>query len=895
MKKAKVLTLLSILTLSITALSSCDCGTFSDSTNSSKDESDYYVPQGDTPDNTKPNTTHEDVEESGNTGTVDHGSFTVSLNGLQSWYYPDDKIDWDEVSLTLNFEDKSVRTLSAVEFDVDEATNKDTEAIIHTDGLYKYSQEGLIPEDSYFIFYEFDYEEVHYESYILMTTISYFPTEVYEVMEFLEPSSISTYKQNLTRVNDDLENGKESQFITSPEAYEVGDDNPFTLTPELWLWNKQTQMIELPSNYHTNISVSYNGEKLEENNIYASFSGFSVQFKEAAIDKEFTIDLTLEGFTNDLTGNPISPIELTVLVKDGYNVYDPIDLGRMSLVADKSTVSHFENYQSYHNATFFVPDSYDESGNVTEWHYEASGYYSYWEDFYESKGIEGATNVNGIFLHDNLTLTIYDVPEAFSISEEEAKANGVEDVADMVGSLRDDTPIYDHCMEDDFTFNGNLFKLDCSILTWGMTDSDSSGFTYKTHTSKTWMEGSSVLFCIDGYRKDPNKPTCTIKNLEAVGNADPDAYAGKCDESGTPYTEEHLAEMDSQSVQFCKSLGAHTVIDNIICKLFRGAYQSEKTRSDEQAFEISHVKTYDCYSTAIVLWCSAKNNVSTSVFKRFGGCAVALTSATDYVEGYEYCGIDIADDVIIESEVSGTEPWFVNTLYLVYSLDLGQLGTFDLDLDLSGIVVTMFKEFDAFLSGGSYGDYPCLDYGKSFLKGGETFNFIAAMLDRSVLNPLYTSMEYDGGGIALDPTQEDEEGTYAYYARAFYNDTSVCRERGSSSGVTMPLFTTNTGKMFAPILERSGSLLNYTYSEYLLDVKHYVDTGEMKDITETGNALTSEDTTVYIYYEYNIIELLGSTLASLASAAGLEFFMGLTLVVSLYDTESSDDVNNRRS
>ncbi|MCD8209652.1 MAG: hypothetical protein LUC31_02415 [Coprobacillus sp.] len=891
MKRIKFITLASVLLLCVTTLSSCNFGSLDDSDKkTSSGDSTYDVPVGDDPSSMgKPNTSKEELEESGNTGTVDHGDFTVSLSTLQSWYYPTDNINWDEVTLTLTFEDKSVVTLTHVEFDVDKATKEDTEAIIHTDGLYSASQQGLIPEGTYYLSYEFDYEEDHYESYALMVTVTLFPSEVYTVMEFEKPSLITTYEYNLTRVNSDLENGGENQFITSPSAYEVGDDNPFTLTPTLWLWNKKTQNIELPTYYHTSISVSYNGEELEASNQYASFSGFSVQFTSEAIDKEFEITLTLEGFDSDIVNNPIEPITFTVLVKDGYNVYDPIDLGRMSLVSGNTSVSNFENNRSGRNATFFAPDEYDSNGNVTQWHYEATQYHYFWEDFYESKGISGATNVNGIFLHDNITLTIYDVPEAFSISEEEAKANGVDNVSDMVGSLRDDTPIYDHCMEDDFTFNGNLFKLDCSILNWGMTDSDSSGFTYKTHTSNTWMEGSSVLFCVDGYRNDPNKPTCTIKNLEAVGNANPNAYAGKVDESGTPYTQEHLTEMDSQSIQFCKSLGAHTVIDNIICKEFRGAYQSEKTRSDEQALEISRVKTYDCYSTAIVLWCSANNSVSSSVFKRFGGCAIALTSATDYVTGYEYCGIDIASDVIIESEVSGTEPWFINTLSIEYTLSLGNLGDFNLDLDLSGIIVTMFKDFDSFLSGGYYGDYPCLDYGKTFLKNGESFNFIAAMLDRSILNPLYTSISYDGGSMSLDPTKEEDTGSYSYYARAFYNDTSVCRERGSSSGTTVPLFTTNTGKMFAPVLERSGSLLNYTYSEYLLDVKHYVDTGDKKAITDTGSALTSEDTTIYIYYEYNIVELIGSTLAQMASALGLEFFMGMGLVVSLYD-ENSDVV-----
>ncbi len=370
MKKYKVITLIGMLAVSLGCLAGC--GLFNDSKDDGKNSNNNNTDSGDGSigfeipvDPNKGYENPEDVEDSGNTSEVTHGDFTVRLNGLNSWYYPDDEIDWEGVTLTLTYEDLTEVHFRNVEFDVDSPTSEDTEVVINTNGLYAQSQRSTdMLEGTYYISYSFDYEGESYSSYVLAVIVTYLPTTIYDVFSLEDPQLKITYEQNLQRVEYDMDKSAENQFYVTPDYYEVGDDNPFIFQPELWLYNKTTGKTEIPNSYHVAESV-YLGETVGVNeldlddNEYVSVSGFDFQFTEEADGKVFTIVLTLEGFSYDITGNPIDPIVFTVKVQDGWNVYDALDLGRLNLVPDDFDDGWSYNYTSQ-NA--YIDTSYDHQG-----------------------------------------------------------------------------------------------------------------------------------------------------------------------------------------------------------------------------------------------------------------------------------------------------------------------------------------------------------------------------------------------------------------------------------------------------------------------------------------------------------------------------------------------------
>ncbi|MCD8203891.1 MAG: hypothetical protein LUB56_02060, partial [Coprobacillus sp.] len=312
----------------------------------------------------------EDTDKTEQEKEEENKDFSVSINNLATYYLPTDTIAWEDVSLTLTFKDTSLNsiTLTKGAFDTEELGEED-EFILYTSGLYELSivAGDEIPEGNYSISYYLEYEGEPYTGYLMSVLINSYPEEVYTVYSFTEPEFIEKYAQNLKRVNSE-EDALESEFYATPEYYEIGDDNPFIYQPELILWdgtygyNEEgiIMNLEYPNTYSATASVTHlvDGEEEEvdlASNEYVSYSNFAFDFTEDAIGEVFTVTITLNNFTLDIHGHPIPSYSLTVKVEDGYNVYNAIDLGRMSLVDNEKldeeglSVSDFEYGESYYN------------------------------------------------------------------------------------------------------------------------------------------------------------------------------------------------------------------------------------------------------------------------------------------------------------------------------------------------------------------------------------------------------------------------------------------------------------------------------------------------------------------------------------------------------------------
>ncbi|MCD8209651.1 MAG: hypothetical protein LUC31_02410 [Coprobacillus sp.] len=1007
MKKYKILTFTGLLAVSLGCLTGCglfddtkgDSGKTNNNNNnntSSDEKTGFEIPVDDTKGYEEP----EDVEDSGNTGETSHGDFTVKLNGLNSWYYPDDEIDWSGVSLTLTYDDLTEVQLRNLEFDVDEAENEETEAIINTAGLYAQSQRDTdMVEGTYAISYAFTYDDVQYSSYILIVTVTYLPTSVYDVFSFEDPQLKITYEQNLQRVEYDMDNSAENQFYVAPDYYEVGDDNPFTFQPELWLYNKTTSQTEIPSSYHVNESV-YLGESTEvpnlkldlDNNQYVSVSGFDFQFTEEAIGKVFTIVVELVGFNQDIASNPIQPITFTVKVQDGWNVYDALDLGRLNLVPDDfddgwsvyssgtnadtsydhmgreyfesagpggyriwphryytltlpdgstETCSHGgneyvaydevpegadpANYELHVSLTYAGPwcqtdwmtaphdNSYETSGNACEyWHYMVKPDV-YWKNFLEEKGRENLQPVNGMFIHSDLMITQDVIPPEFFVTADEAYYLGpevgasivdmigdlgsfdsmVETLVDsvlgfptegdpyvydeMVGAVRDRSYIYNHHMNHDFLFDGNLFKINGSSLKWGMNNvfyAQINGY-YPT-SAKFSIQGNSCWFVFDQNRNLNNADDifdCTFKNVEFMGNSK--GYV----ESGSNNSSSESALTDSErasgSLSFLMSHSSQVFVDNVIVKNANIAFWSQTNRSGYTPLKITNSKVYDCYTTAFYVWLGGVVEVSHSEFKRFGGTASILISGAcsssnstrhPYDTENKYSGLSFSDDCIIDCPVGGTESWF--------------------SLNNASTLVTQVKGYDTYLNA----------LGKSLVDSDDKMNITSLFMDEMYIlsgtHDLFTGITTSTGGsyaINSNDTGEDTDDTKTmqYYIEnyAVMEDNTVLGGLIGSK-YSVPLFITNTGKILG--WYDSSKI---TSSSYRLDD---IIASDAQSSAVKASTLSSEDTECLIVLpclqdglsvnSWSTFELILDLVAAVSDYSFCDTYLGI--VLHLYDYAS---------
>ncbi|MCD8209710.1 MAG: hypothetical protein LUC31_02710 [Coprobacillus sp.] len=846
-------------------------------------------------------------------------SLSVELYGLNAYYSPTDSIDWESVYLDVTVFNKKEEvnhfTLTDGEFDVIEQTSEESGFALDTSGLYTNSvNENTIPEGTYPLTYYFTYNEQVYSGSPFSIVVAYDFTAAYEVVAFQQPDTIIKFLQNQQRVDreDDV---SESNFIDYVDEYVVGDDNPFIYRPTLELipTGEEDATHLYPTNYPVNVTVTdVSGEDEEEldldNNEYVTFDSatFGFQFTSEAIGKSFTLSVYPRGFSQDLFGLAIQAQTLTVTVQDGYNVYKPLDLGRMALSSGKDYYIDEENHSRVNSrGYYYVPFSnyvteskvlFVQDEDTEQVHFERIQYDETWYNFLESRGETDLTAVNGIFLHDDMVITNNDIPSEFVISEEEAKFFGV-DYDDMVGSLRDEVAIYDHQMEEDFTLNGNLFALDASNLKWAMTrhgydgSDDESGreIEYYAENNTSYDEGHNVLLYADNhftqeddgdYLKEDflathdgeNKKVYTLENVELFGNQERKWNYDQADENED-------ASKASGCMTCFESRAGSAVVNNVIVKHFLTSFYAFYTIAGVTCLDISDSKIYDCYGTALYARFSADNIISNSVLRRFGGPVVVLISGEGVSahSGYDYsrAGFVFTSDVDCEANLYGGESWF----------DIYNIKSY----------ITYLNWFDVLFSGGKLLDlYEFNSMGKTLFNpersDGDYFNLIAGGFDRKINGgyQINTSITYNGVeytynnhyGQEFSHTGQqfyftDIEGfepdteCFSYLVNKFIDDTSLsCVDlSGYLTLETLPVFMTNTGEVFA--LASGTQLFGVPLSMYLLDLKAYYNRGEEDSSSASDYKFTSlnpEDDTVFMYLN------IGGII--------------LTLCFSLYDTIS---------
>ncbi len=831
------------------------------------------------------NNTSEEIEEL---------PFTASISGLYAFYSPSDTIDWDEVGVTLTFKNYSKLALTRGEIDPSKRnyTPGEGEYSLTTNGLY--NESGALEEGTYAISYAFTYEGELYEGNFDTVIVSSNPSSSYMVFSYSEPSFQVEYESNLIRSDVTSEEVSEDNFYEdlSSETYEIGADNLFIYAPSLIVMSANGSTAMAPSSYQVTYTVK-DSKGSEVGSDIVSYDGyFGFQFTSKAIGNTYTISMSPRFFTTDVTGNPLSASTMSVKVCEGYNVYNALDLGRINLTS--VTTSELSGYTNGYSEPIF----YDASSKSLQ----PIAYSEIWTNYLTELGETSLTPIKGVYLHSDIDITTDNIPSEYLVSEEEVNTIGNGN-SDCVGSLRDYSRIYTHLLNSDFTFNGNLFKIDTSSISWGKTfyvEGMEDADYYYSENQLLFNPGHSNLFLFSGKdeKLSSSSYTVTFKNVESNGNTAGILTTGEDEESI------RNAELASGSLIFYDSSNAKSEVSNTIIKNYMIGYFSCDAKCESEkdyCLNLSDSKIYDCYNSALFIRESENNYVKSCDFARFGGPAIFLISNDLNIrdssgtitesKASNKAGVTVNENVTISAQLQGDEAWFTlvgatSMMTTISNMDAffrggiypftGSVNLNNLDLDLSA-----FQEILETIAPGGFLEFtnpvnvPCDSAGKTILDEDGKFNFMEIGLDYDYLGAAYENiyssynvehsdgsithmnvdMSYDSDSYELTEANQasfPEEDKLSYVVSEYFKD---------GDHPSMAVFMTNTGKIFGLQVAFEGTFesladildLDNRLKISLIDLWHWAYTGgenggQNVSLTDLNEELDSSDSELFFYY-----------------------------------------------
>lgn len=586
---------------------------------------------------------------------------SVSANNVSQYYYLTSEIDWDAITLTVKYSDNSKKTLTKGEFDVnmsDVAT--DTEFVVYTDGLHAQTNPMTVGE------YDLTCKLVGSDtSYSLLTvTVNTNMSLVYDMWDFTKPANIAKYESC------EKSSTEEAKFYEVKTGYVVGNDNGFSIIPEYTLALKgEDEALEQKPMIDLNVKVYLLGDgdsaTLLNDDTHYTYSNGKIYFTDSELTegKSYRIEISPKDFEEDDLGNPIQSVKFEVTVEDGYNVYNALDLGVINLTTedfDSGVDTAARNAKRDTWQRGFAPNVFWDSATQG---YKNCKIDELWESFLTSKGYTNLHSVNGVFLHSDITITTDDIPVDYILTEDEAPVGSY-----AYKTLRDGSYLYQHFMEDDFTFNGNYFTINATQIPVSLSDNNEDPLEIYQNAGNVDFFGHSTLFSFAGLKNKTSTTTTKILNLNSVGNTG--GYIAKDSED-----EESVKAAGGLIYMRANRSGA-VEIDNCISKNFMIAWYTEvnvkghiETAKDsgefvdvDQAFNLNHVKTYDTFNSSLYTWgSSAGVHITKSEFKRFGGPIMMIicdTTGSNYACANGAYNNEIDDETIIDNPVAGQEAWF---------------------------------------------------------------------------------------------------------------------------------------------------------------------------------------------------------------------------------------------
>ena len=472
------------------------------------------------------------------------------------------------------------------------------------------------------------------------------------------PAFYETYKRNtqtldkVNYINDSSKTLLATTFFENQEEskdpYRVGTDNPFKLNITGKVTDKDgvDSMINDP---HILVEVSKYNEitktytKLEDaalaDHLTIAQDKKSVDFKDEAAGNKYRLTIKADSSAYGRIGGNYADINLDIEVVKGYNVYDKADL------------SLFDNCQAA------------------------------WNEVKTANGIADVVT-SGLVLHSNITITNDDVPASFKYSQQEVetyissfgpdfnnwcamKSVTAEQGKDLlIGSFKDRGTLFSRetkTGQENFTFDGNYFKVDCSGIkqVYAFTDdalqTGSVAEEYMPSDPTKGCEGSHAqLFGINEYfhRALPEgfygNGKVVLRNATVIGNGDlsnDDKYLGG------------LITFKFNSVDFLASnILTSKSFTTFICEMNDLGVENVETIT-----RIDRCKCYDSYNSMVYVWGVEKNYITNSVMQRAGGAIALLDEVNASDPTSDTHGTPKVDcyNCDFNNPVTGAEPWFV--------------------------------------------------------------------------------------------------------------------------------------------------------------------------------------------------------------------------------------------
>ena len=553
-------------------------------------------------------------------GTLALESFTVDRSTIKTSYEIGEEIDFSGIKATAKYSDASLNKV----YTYGELTITYDENITATEGT-KYVT----------VSFNDPHLNVKQETQVKIQVATGGADSNLLVLAGFETPVFITNFNDANATGNKLEYGSAGflgEFVKGGRKYVIGNENEFKFMPVVSVLDGRV-VTEL-DRFYASVEISINRDGTYaalstvdgENNIIEYFDG------ETLIA---TVN-TYEGIYNFSAAAVGTEVKISVLPSAEYYIYDSEDFAAVELEA--KIVKAYNVYEAWQLA---VIDDVNDA----------------WNNIESENGILGVT-VSGIVLHNDIAITVDDVPASYFYTTEtdiiyNKNTNGVlEEKVIPAGTkyLIDSTNVYHRANPSDFLIEGNYFSINLSgfpvVPSPGVFGSN-SGRDYGADFSNATLfkfdssRGSSDAEKANNYGGTP--ANVTINNISLIGNASRDNWVDST---------ESLASAGGL-IMIKSSWYTKTTMDNVIGHSFFISYFSDAFAT----LTAKNVKCYDSYQNAGMVWGAATLIFEDSFLNGSGGPIVIATS--------EY-----ADDrnptltltnTIAETHLSGSELWFTAT------------------------------------------------------------------------------------------------------------------------------------------------------------------------------------------------------------------------------------------
>lgn len=561
-------------------------------------------------------------------GSLKLKSFIVDNSSIKTTYYIGDEVDFSGIKAYAKYSDETLNKT----YTYDELTLVYDENLTATEG-----EKELVVS-----FKDPNFNNAEQKTTVIIKVIdpnAATPTGS-KVVSYEKPASIISFEANNkdgTLAPDAA--GFSGEFLKGGAVYVVGDDNEFRFVPKMVVRTPDYQVLRA---FHANIEMSIlegeeyvpltkqvgtdntvtflNGDtKIADVDAFNNFYDFS----EAAVGKQ---------------------VKISVLPSADYYEFDE---GTHAVVLEVTVVDAYNVYEAWQLAVIDNDTTRDD-----------------WNDIKNENGISDLT-VAGIVLHNDIKLTSNDVPESFFYTVNNdvvyTKYGSDETKTIYKGAkfLKDWTEVYIRMGAGDFTVNGNFFNLNASEFPVVPSPAVFGEELKDVHYGDDFSNSTLIRFETDASAAETpaDVAVVTIDNLSIIGNAGRDSYL---DQKG------HLAS--AGGLIFLKSTHYSDVtINNVIGNSFFIAYFPDSAGD----LTANHVKCYDSYQNAAMVW---GNSTLTFNDSYISGCGGPVIIAQSVVDDGKHPTL-ITNNTKIETNLTGEEIWFAAVNASAIVTDIKALGS----------------------------------------------------------------------------------------------------------------------------------------------------------------------------------------------------------------------------